>query len=61
MRPMGTGRRSFRLIAMVGMPLLISIVILRLMSNDVLTIMTAWILASFPIGILIGHCVLSEE
>ena len=58
---MGTGRRSFRLIAMVGMPLLISIVILRLMSNDVLTIMTAWILASFPIGILIGHCVLSEE
>ena len=58
---MGTGRRSFRLIAMVGMPLLISIVILRLMSNDVLTIVTAWILASFPIGILIGHCVLSEE
>ncbi|HEY4171503.1 MAG TPA: hypothetical protein VGM42_00640 [Rhodopila sp.] len=40
---------------------MISIVVLHVQSNDVLTIVTAWILSSFPIGILIGHCVLSEE
>jgi hypothetical protein len=29
--------------------------------GQLLTILTAWILASFPIGVLFGHCVLSEE
>jgi hypothetical protein len=34
---------------------------LRLLPSEVLTILMAWILTSFPIGVLIGHCVLSEE
>lgn len=60
---MGTEGGSLRLIAMIGMPVLLlaSIVVLRLLPNEVLTVLTAWILASFPIGVLIGHCVLSEE
>jgi hypothetical protein len=48
---------------MVWIPLFFhaSIVLLRLLPSEVLTILMAWILASFPIGVLIGHCVLSEE
>jgi hypothetical protein len=38
-----------------------SIFLLHLLPTQVLTILTAWILASFPIGVLIGHCVLSED
>jgi hypothetical protein len=34
---------------------------LHLLPNEVRMILTAWTLASFPIGILIGHCVLNEE
>jgi hypothetical protein len=34
---------------------------LHLLPNEVLMILTAWTLASFPIGVLIGHCVLNEE
>jgi hypothetical protein len=41
--------------------LVISIVLLRLLPSQLLTILTAWIFASFPIGVLIGHCVLSEK
>jgi hypothetical protein len=32
-----------------------------LLPGDVITILTVWTLASLPIGILIGHCVLNEE
>jgi hypothetical protein len=39
----------------------ISILLLRVLPSQLLTILTAWILASFPIGILLGHCVLNEE
>jgi hypothetical protein len=51
------------LIAVLGAPAMIglSIFLLHLLPRDVLTILTAWILASFPIGVLIGHCVLSED
>jgi hypothetical protein len=34
---------------------------LHLLPNDALRFLIAWILASFPVGVLIGHCVLSEE
>jgi hypothetical protein len=63
MPPMGTENGSLRQVAMVWIPLffLASIVMLRLLPSEVLTILMAWILASFPIGVLIGHCVLSEE
>jgi hypothetical protein len=29
--------------------------------NDWIAILTAWVLGSFPIGLLIGNCVLNEE
>lgn len=60
---MGTEDGSLGLIAMVGVPVLLlaSIVVLHLLPSEVLTVLTAWILGSFPIGVLIGHCVLSEE
>ncbi len=32
-----------------------------LLSNRALTILTVWVMVSLPIGILIGHCVLSER
>ncbi len=49
--------------AILGPPALIvaTICLLYFLPGEVLTFLTAWTLASFPIGILIGHCVLSEE
>jgi hypothetical protein len=32
-----------------------------LLPSEVLAILTVWTLASLPIGVLIGHCVLNEE
>jgi hypothetical protein len=37
------------------------IFLLYLMPSGVLAGLALWTLASFPIGVLIGHCVLSEE
>jgi hypothetical protein len=39
----------------------ISILLLSVLPSQLLTLLTAWILVSFPIGVLLGHCVLSEE
>jgi hypothetical protein len=51
------------LIAIIGPPAIVaaSLFLMHLLPNEMLTILTAWTLASFPIGVLIGHCVLSEE
>jgi hypothetical protein len=51
------------LIAILGPPAIVAagIFLLHLLPNELLTILTAWTLASFPAGVLIGHCVLSEE
>jgi hypothetical protein len=38
-----------------------SVFVLRLLPCDVWTFLTVWILASLPIGVLLGHCMLSEE
>lgn len=38
----------------------VSVLLLHVLPNEVLTFLTVWILASLPIGVLIGHCVLSE-
>jgi hypothetical protein len=63
MPPMGKEDGPLGLIAILGTPVLmvVSMVILHLLPREVLTILVTWILASFPIGVLIGHCVLSEE
>jgi hypothetical protein len=35
--------------------------LLFVLPNQALAVLAAWTLVSFPIGILIGHCVLNEE
>jgi hypothetical protein len=35
--------------------------LLHLLPNEVRIVLAAWILISLPIGVLFGHCVLSEE
>ena len=51
------------LIIILGLPLLVTtgMFMLYFLPSEVLTFLTAWILVSFPIGVLIGHCVLNEE
>jgi hypothetical protein len=51
------------LIAILGPPALVTagVLVLHMLPSQVLTFLMAWTLASFPIGVLIGHCVLSEE
>jgi hypothetical protein len=50
-------------IAILGAPAVVALgaYVLHLLPNEVLAILTVWTLSSFPIGVLIGHCVLSEE
>jgi hypothetical protein len=54
---------SSGLIGIFGPPLIVAITVflLYLLPSEVLAVLTAWTLLSFPIGVLIGHCVLSEE
>nr|WP_294501477.1 hypothetical protein [uncultured Rhodopila sp.] len=33
----------------------------RLLPHEVASVLVAWILASLPIGMLFGHCALSED
>jgi hypothetical protein len=39
----------------------IAVLLLALMPSEVWVALTIWTLASFPIGVLFGHCVLSEK
>ncbi len=50
------------LISIVGPPLLVvaCVYLLHMLPSDVFMLLTAWVLASFPIGVLMGHCALSE-
>ena len=50
-------------IAILGPPALVAMILfmLHMLPAQVLGMLTVWILASFPIGVLIGHCALSEE
>jgi hypothetical protein len=50
-------------IAVLGPPAVavVSGLILYFLPNEVLTFLTVWVVASLPIGVLIGHCALSEE
>ncbi|MDR3534093.1 MAG: hypothetical protein P4L90_26455 [Rhodopila sp.] len=49
--------------SILGPPAIVAVggFLLHLLPIEVLSILTAWTLASFPIGVLIGHCALSEE
>jgi hypothetical protein len=46
-----------------GLPAIIASIIFlpHLMPSGLLAGLILWTLASFPIGVLIGHCILSEE
>jgi hypothetical protein len=60
--PMETRDASLGLFAMAGpaATIIISAILLRLLPNEVRIMLAAWVLMSFPIGVLFGHCVLSE-
>jgi hypothetical protein len=55
--------KSPGLLAILGPTVLVAacVWLLHMLPGEVLTFLTAWTLASFPIGVLIGHCALSEE
>jgi hypothetical protein len=50
-------------LAIFGAPGLValSVFLIHFLPGEVLTFLTIWIIASFPIGVLIGHCVLTED
>lgn len=50
-------------VSLIGPPVIVAacVFLLHFLPNEVLVLLTAWILISFPIGVLIGHCALSEE
>ncbi len=52
-----------RLFAMLGPPAIVVVTagLLHVLPTDVLNLLTAWTLLSFPIGIIIGHLALSED
>ena len=35
--------------------------LLHLLPTEVIDIFTVWLLASLPIGVLLGHCILDQE
>lgn len=48
---------------LLGPPVTIAIAasFLHLLPAEVINVFTVWLLASFPIGMLIGHCMLDQE
>ncbi len=60
---MGRGDESPGVVSVLGPPAIVAITALLLIfiPSEVRVILTVWTLASFPIGVLFGHCVLSED
>jgi hypothetical protein len=60
---MGREDDSPGVVSVLGPPAIVAITafLLILAPNEVRVILTVWTLASFPIGVLFGHCVLSED
>ena len=56
-------RASLVLIATLTLPACASVGVLAIyaMPNPLLTVLALWALGSVPLGVLIGHCALSEE
>jgi hypothetical protein len=57
------GSPSSGLGELFGPPVIVAVsaVMLRILPSQAVFLLMAWLLASCPIGILIGHCVLSED
>lgn len=51
---------SVRMLTFVG-PAVVLGALLYLLPVDALAVLTVWTVLSFPIGMLVGHCVLSER
>jgi CBS-domain-containing membrane protein len=60
---MGTREQSMRLVSILGPPVVVvaSAYAFYLLPVQAETLLLIWMLASLPIGVLFGHCVLSEE
>ena len=52
-----------RLAAILSLPVALSAAIcaLHMVSREAADVMAAWTLASFPIGVLVGQCVLRDK
>ncbi len=52
-----------RLAAMLSLPVAVAagFFALHIVSKDAADVLTVWTLASFPIGMLVGHCVLRDK
>jgi hypothetical protein len=61
--PMGSQDESPGLVSIFGPPaaIAVSVSLLCFLPSQVQVVLTVWTLASFPIGVLFGHCVLSED
>ena len=48
---------------LLGLPVTIAIAVslLHFLPTEVIDVFTIWLLASLPIGVLIGHCILDQE
>lgn len=60
---MGRNDESSGIGSILGPPLVVVItaLLLAVIPTEVRIGLTVWTLVSFPIGVLFGHCVLSEE
>jgi hypothetical protein len=60
---MGTRDESPGVVSVLGPPTIVAVTALLLIviPSEVRVVLTVWTLASFPIGVLFGHCVLSED
>ena len=54
----GSGLRT-----LMGPPVAVAIAasLLQLLPTEVIDIFTVWLLASLPIGVLLGHCILVDQ
>jgi hypothetical protein len=52
-----------RAASFVGPPVAAVLIVffIYVLPREVVTVLVAWTLGSFPIGVLIGHCALSEQ
>ena len=59
----GNKRNSPGVLSILGPAAIVAAtaVLLTLMPSELRVVLTVWTLASFPIGVLFGHCVLSED
>jgi hypothetical protein len=60
---MEEGEESPGVVSVLGPPAIVAITALLLIviPTEVRVVLIVWTLASFPIGVLFGHCVLSED